>query len=123
MSTQKLAEALKEIRSRECLIIKAGSVQEAICELFEAEDPASLIICDQQLRKSLPRRELRTAADLKEVPFLVAAHNAEREEEELLAEEGSELPAEGPLATLMHKLRVVKIPEYELDAQLHCIFA
>jgi hypothetical protein len=92
MATHKLAEALKEIRSRECLIVKVSTVQEAICELFEGGDPASLVICDRQLHRSLPKRELREAAELKDVPYLVAVLDKDKREERLLAVQDAMVP-------------------------------
>lgn len=123
MATHKLAEALKEIRSRECLIVKVSTVQEAIIELFEGKEPASLIICDDQLSMSLPRKELRQAAELRDVPYLVASLDTEKQEEKLLAAVNRAMPKTGPLRMLMSKLRIVSVSCVDLDAQKVCFYA
>ena len=123
MATHKLAEALKEIRSRKCLIVKVSTVQEAIIELFEGKEPASLIICDDQLSMSLPRKELRQAAELRDVPYLVASLDTEKQEEKLLAAANRAMPRTGPLRMLMSKLRIVSVSCVDLDSQKVCFYA
>lgn len=116
MANTKLAEALKELPNRECIIVKVNTVQEAICRLFQDAEPAALIICDHELHKSLPKRELREAAEMNDVPYLVTKVNKEKKEELLVAEQ-NEVPDKGPIAMLMHKLRVVQTPNYIIDDQ------
>lgn len=72
VKNDKLAEALRSVKDKQCMVIKVGSVQEAIVELFEGEHDISLIICDQILEMSLPKRELRRYANRHKVPYLVA---------------------------------------------------
>jgi hypothetical protein len=117
MANKKLAEALKELPNSECILVKVDTVQEAICRLFEDEQRASLIICDHELNKSLPKRELREAAEMKDVPYLVAMVDEDKNEEELLVAKKHEVPKKGPIAALMHKLRVVQAPSYIIDDQ------
>jgi hypothetical protein len=116
MANIKLAEALKELPNKDCILIKVNTVQEAICRLFEDEEPASLIICDHELHKSLPKRELREAAEMNDVPYLVTKVNKEKKEELLVAEQ-NEVPEKGPIAILIHKLCVVSTPNYIIDDQ------
>lgn len=122
MATRKLAEVLKDIQSRECLIVKVKTVQEAICELFENEMPASLIICDHELHKSIPKRELRQAAELKHVPYFVADLDKEKSEERLLTPDCIEVPEKGPIGKLMHSLSVQRAKCIDLDASVGCCF-
>jgi hypothetical protein len=117
MANTKLAEALKELPNKECVLVKVGTVQEAICRLFEDEQPASLIICDHELHKSIPKRELREAAEMKDVTYLVAKVGEDKKEEQLLVAERHELPKKGPIGILMENLRVTSAPSYIIDDQ------
>jgi hypothetical protein len=117
MANTKLAEALKELPNSECILIKVNTVQEAICRLFEDEQPASLIICDHELNKSIPKKELREAAEMNDVTYLVAKVDESKKEEELLVAERHEVPQKGPIALLMDKLRVTPAPSYVIDDQ------
>ncbi len=68
----KLSETIEQIPSREVSIVKVGSIQEAICELFEKDGDVAFIICDQVLDASLPQQELISVAKRASIPFLMA---------------------------------------------------
>jgi len=121
MTTDKLAETLREVKSRECLIVKVETVQEAICEMYESAEPASLVICDSMLSMSIPRRELRSATEFKHVPYLIAMND---DGEEKLASVGPvDVPKDGPLVKLFKKLKVVPAADADMATQLGCSLA
>jgi len=67
-----LVDAIERIPTRECVIVKVESVQEAIVELYEGTGTVALIICDRVLEMSLPPQELWAIAKTKDIPYLIA---------------------------------------------------
>jgi len=96
VQADKLARAVEQVKSRECLIVKVPTVQEALIEIYEGKEKASLIICDRELDYSIPPRELFSAAETKEIPLLVAELDKEHHAE-IIAPNDIMVPEKGPL--------------------------
>lgn len=118
VNNEKLAEAIRHMPEKECVVRKVGSVQEAIIELFESCDGYSLIICDQQLEMSIPKRELRQEANQKHIPYLL--NPVETATRDLSATQNFHVPKDKVIEEFLSKFNIVPARRAVVDGVCAC---